>query len=105
MKYEEALALLIRKNEKLDFVPVIKKIEFDQGGDYQIGDMTWDHDNASITVTYGHPDGTPGRKMTYRVDFDDYHLYLDDGYQRDETKFGFAGFMNDLLEVATENGS
>lgn len=97
MKYEDALALLIQKNENLDFIPVIKKIEFDQGGDYQIGDMTWDHDNATITVTYRHPDGTPGKKYEYRIDFEFYGVDYND-----RTKpTGFGAFMQDLIEVST----
>lgn len=102
LAYEDALALLIRENEELSFTPKITDITFDEGGDIQIGDMTWDHDNASITVSYTRgSDDLPGNRFTYHVDLEYYNA---DSYGESKGgRTGFAGFMDDLLRVAAEN--
>lgn len=100
MTYEESLALLIKKNENLDFVPKIMSTDFNAGGEYQIGDMTWDYENASITVYYRDPAHTPGKTYKYTVDLGYYGSGID---MEPGSKIGFAGFIEDLLRVAHEN--
>lgn len=41
-------------------------IDIEPGGDYQIGDMTWDHDDPSIEITYE----INGRHGTVNVELD-----------------------------------
>lgn len=107
MDYLEALARLIQEKEQLDYFPVIKNTNFDQGGDFQIGEMTWDHDNATFTVKYRDPRHTPGKTHEFRVDFETYNLYYDGPSQANvrqhPSTIGFAGFLNELLEVAEKS--
>ena len=87
--FEEALARLIKKEQNLDFEPVIKRIDFSAGGDYQIGDYTWDHENTNLTVEFREPAGTPGRKYTHYLDLESY-------------SGGFGGFMQAIINAARE---
>ena len=88
--FEVALAQLIKARDALDFDPVVTDTDFDGGGEVQIGDMTWDHDNASLTVTYRNPEDTPGQKRTFYIDLESYQSTT-------SGRYGFAGLMEDLL--------
>jgi len=92
---EEAFARLIQLREGLSYTPVVTAIDVEDGGDYQLGEYTWDHDNASVTVTYRDPAGRPGKKQTLYIDLENYQAVGPDG--EDTGRSGFAGLIEDLL--------
>lgn len=83
-QFKKALARLVRERNGLSYTPKITSTHFDSGGDVQIGDYTWDHDNASFIVRYRDPSKSPGGTYTDTIDLEYY-------------EGGFGGFINDLL--------
>jgi len=95
--FDTALAALIKRVRELDFMPVIaSQLEFEAGGEFQIGDDTYEHDNASISVSYYDP-SFPRVTLTFCEDLDN--------YESATGRTGFAGLMEDLLAVALEAGT
>jgi hypothetical protein len=80
--YYEALAIYVQRHAGLTELPVVVMDDFENGGDVQIGDEIWDHDNALVTVTYVIPPSE--EKAFYSIDLE----YI-----------GFGTLVTELAEI------
>lgn len=87
--YHQALGELIRRSEGLQDTAVIVSVDYDAGGEYQIGDYTWDYDNASLTVRYRNLDNVAAGVQSFYIDLE--------YYEGPNGTSGFAGLMEELL--------
>ena len=89
-KYHAALLKWLNKYAVKDGFEAIEitSTDWDNGGDFQIGEMTWDHENASMIIKfkYKHVNGQVHAGVT-TVDIDD---------------FTFAGFLLQLLDATND---
>lgn len=90
MTYEEALAILIQRDLDLDYLPEILDTSFDAGGDVQLGEYTWDYEDATLEITYRDPRNQPTRSHGTRHK---YYITLDED--------GFADVLMRVIKIAT----
>jgi hypothetical protein len=68
--FNQALSRFVAEREGLDFKPEILSTDWQDGRDVQIGDYTWDHENAEFQVRYRDPDGHPSAVTTMSIDLE-----------------------------------
>jgi hypothetical protein len=68
--FNAALARFVQNRERLGFVPEVVSTAWQDGQDIQIGDYTWDHENAEFLVRYRDPAGHPSGIHTLSIDLE-----------------------------------